>query len=148
MVVKLGVSPSRSLLLTGSHRYHPGIVQQAQGRSAETAVSFHHNNQSTTIYNGTRKFIAEHWQMARHLPQELHTPRTWGYIKDRVYFRPLSRSLRKLRDRISDAVMSVAVRLWGETAFRWTCAATSSSYKQRLECWANVVEQFVFQYVT
>jgi hypothetical protein len=33
--------------LIGSHRYHPGIVQQAQGRSAETAVSPHYNNQST-----------------------------------------------------------------------------------------------------
>jgi len=50
LVVKLGVSPSRSRLLTGPHRYHPGIVQQAQGRSSETAVSPHHNNQST-IYN-------------------------------------------------------------------------------------------------
>jgi hypothetical protein len=29
LVDKLGVSPSRSRLLTGSHRYHPGIVQQA-----------------------------------------------------------------------------------------------------------------------
>jgi hypothetical protein len=47
LVDKLGVSPSRSRLLTGSHRYYPGIVQQAQGRSAETAVSPHHNNQST-----------------------------------------------------------------------------------------------------
>jgi hypothetical protein len=47
LVVKLGVSPNRSRLLTGSHRYHPGIVQQAKGRSAETAVSPHHNNQST-----------------------------------------------------------------------------------------------------
>jgi hypothetical protein len=28
-------------------RYHPGIVQQAQSRSAETAVSPHHNNKST-----------------------------------------------------------------------------------------------------
>jgi hypothetical protein len=27
--------------------YHPGIEQQAQGRSAETAVSPHHNYQST-----------------------------------------------------------------------------------------------------
>jgi hypothetical protein len=36
LVVKLGVSPSRSRLLTGSHRYRKGIVQQAQGRSAET----------------------------------------------------------------------------------------------------------------
>jgi hypothetical protein len=43
--VKLGVSPCRSRLLTGPHHYHPGIVQQAQGRSAETAVSPHHNNQ-------------------------------------------------------------------------------------------------------
>jgi hypothetical protein len=32
------------------YRYHPGIVQQAQGSSAEMAVSPHHNNQST-IYN-------------------------------------------------------------------------------------------------
>jgi hypothetical protein len=48
LVVKLGVSPSRYRLLTGSHHYHPGIVQQAQGRSAETAVSSHHNYQSTT----------------------------------------------------------------------------------------------------
>jgi hypothetical protein len=47
---KLGVSPSQSRLLTGTHRNHPGIVQQAQGRSAETAVLPHHNNQST-IYH-------------------------------------------------------------------------------------------------
>jgi hypothetical protein len=37
------------LSITDSHRYHPGIVQQAQGRSAETAVSPHHNNQSTNL---------------------------------------------------------------------------------------------------
>jgi hypothetical protein len=47
LVVKLRVSPSLRRQLTGPHRYHPGIVQQAQGRSAETAVSPHHNNQST-----------------------------------------------------------------------------------------------------
>jgi hypothetical protein len=47
LVDKLRVSPSRSRLLTGSHRYHSGIVYQAQGYSAETAVSPHHNNQST-----------------------------------------------------------------------------------------------------
>jgi hypothetical protein len=47
LIVKLGVSPSRFRLLTGPHRYHPGIVQQAQGRSAETAVSPHRSNQST-----------------------------------------------------------------------------------------------------
>jgi hypothetical protein len=53
VVVKVGVSPSRSRLLTGSHRYRPGIVQQAQGRSAETVVSPHHNNQSTVrVYAG------------------------------------------------------------------------------------------------
>jgi hypothetical protein len=46
LVVKLGVSPSRSRLLIGPHHYHPGIVQQAQGRSPETVVSPHHNNQS------------------------------------------------------------------------------------------------------
>jgi hypothetical protein len=52
LVDKLGVSPSRSRLLTGSHRYHPGIVQEVQGRSAETSVSPHHNNQiyTSTIY--------------------------------------------------------------------------------------------------
>jgi hypothetical protein len=50
LVVKLEVSPSRSLLLTGSHRCHPGIVQQAQGRSAETVVSRNHNYQSA-IYS-------------------------------------------------------------------------------------------------
>jgi hypothetical protein len=47
LVDKLGVIPSQSRLLTGPHRYHPGIVRQAQGRSAETVVSPHHNNQST-----------------------------------------------------------------------------------------------------
>jgi hypothetical protein len=36
---KLGVSPSRSRLLTGPYCCHPGIVQQAQGRSAEMAIS-------------------------------------------------------------------------------------------------------------
>jgi hypothetical protein len=50
LVVKLRVSPSRSCLLTGSHRYHPGIVQQAQGRSSETAVSPHHNKLSAIYY--------------------------------------------------------------------------------------------------
>jgi hypothetical protein len=49
LVIKLGVSPSRSRL-SGPHRYHPGTEQEAQGRSSETAVSPHHNNQST-IYN-------------------------------------------------------------------------------------------------
>jgi hypothetical protein len=47
MVVNLGVSSGRSRLLTGSYRYHRGIVQQAQGRSAETAVSPHYSDQST-----------------------------------------------------------------------------------------------------
>jgi hypothetical protein len=51
LVDELGVSPIRSRLLTGPHRCHPGIVQQAQGRSPETAVSPRHNNQST-IYKG------------------------------------------------------------------------------------------------
>jgi hypothetical protein len=46
----LGVRPSRSRLLTGSHRHHPGIVQQAQGLSGEKAVSPHLNNQSTIPY--------------------------------------------------------------------------------------------------
>jgi hypothetical protein len=50
LVVRLGVCPSRSHLLRSSHRYHQRIVQQTQGRSAETAVSPHHNNQST-LYN-------------------------------------------------------------------------------------------------
>jgi hypothetical protein len=53
LVVKLRVSPSRSRLLTGPHRYQPGIVQQAQGRSYETAVSPHHNKLSAiycTVY--------------------------------------------------------------------------------------------------
>jgi hypothetical protein len=51
LVVKLGVTFSRSRLLTGSHRYHPGIVEQAQGRSAKTKVSPHHNYQpSNTKY--------------------------------------------------------------------------------------------------
>jgi hypothetical protein len=47
LVHKLEVSPSRSRLSTGLHRCQQGIVQQAQGRSAETEVSPHHNNQST-----------------------------------------------------------------------------------------------------
>jgi hypothetical protein len=49
LVDKLGVSCSRSRL-PGPYRYYPGIVQQAQGRSAETAVSPQHNNQFT-VYN-------------------------------------------------------------------------------------------------
>jgi hypothetical protein len=49
LVDKLGVSPSRSRL-PFPHRYHLGIVQQAQGRSTETAASPHYNNQST-IYS-------------------------------------------------------------------------------------------------
>jgi hypothetical protein len=49
LVDKLGVSPSRSRLLTGPHRYHPGIVQQAQGLSSETAVSPRHNIQYTNL---------------------------------------------------------------------------------------------------
>jgi hypothetical protein len=36
------------------NRYHPGIVQRAQGRSAERAVSPHHNNLSTN-YKSERK---------------------------------------------------------------------------------------------
>jgi hypothetical protein len=44
LVDKLGVSPSRSRLLTGPHRYHPGT----QGRSAKTSVSPQHN-QSTNL---------------------------------------------------------------------------------------------------
>jgi hypothetical protein len=51
LVDKLGVTPSRSRLLSGSRRYHPGIVQQAQRRSSETAVSPHHNNLQSTIHN-------------------------------------------------------------------------------------------------
>jgi hypothetical protein len=47
LVVKLGVSRSRYRLLSDPHRYHPGMVHQAQGRSSETAVSPLHNNQST-----------------------------------------------------------------------------------------------------
>jgi hypothetical protein len=50
LVNKLRVSPSRSRIFTGSQRSHPGIVQQVQGRNAETAVSPHQNNQST-FYN-------------------------------------------------------------------------------------------------
>jgi hypothetical protein len=46
LVDKLGTS-SADVLYQGPHRYHPGIVQQAQGRSYETAVSPHHTNQST-----------------------------------------------------------------------------------------------------
>jgi hypothetical protein len=45
LVAMLGVSLSRSRLLTGPHPSHPGIVQQAQGRSSETSVSPHYNNQ-------------------------------------------------------------------------------------------------------
>jgi hypothetical protein len=48
LVNKLGVSPSRFHLLTGSHLY-PGIVQHTQGRSAETAVLPHHNYQSAMV---------------------------------------------------------------------------------------------------
>jgi hypothetical protein len=47
LVDKSGVSPSQSRLLTGPHRYHPRIVQQAQGQGAETAVSPHHNKKFT-----------------------------------------------------------------------------------------------------
>jgi hypothetical protein len=66
LVVKLGVSPSLSRLLTGSHRYHPGIVQQAQGRSAETAVSPHYNNQSTIdiVSSGTPRTIRAYGRVA------------------------------------------------------------------------------------
>jgi hypothetical protein len=49
LVVKLGISPSRSLLLIGPHRYHPRIIQQAQGRSSETAVSPRYNQ--STVYS-------------------------------------------------------------------------------------------------
>jgi hypothetical protein len=38
---------SSTILPDSLSLYHPGIVQQAQGRSADTAVSPHHNNQST-----------------------------------------------------------------------------------------------------
>jgi hypothetical protein len=56
LVVKLGASPSRSRLLAVLHRYHPRIVQQAQGRSADTAVSTNHNhNNKSSIYNPEHK---------------------------------------------------------------------------------------------
>jgi hypothetical protein len=63
--------------------------------------------------------------------------------------------LNELQYRIHDAVMTVDEgllrRAWDETAFRWMCAAspveaTSSTYEQKLECWATDVEEFVFQY--
>jgi hypothetical protein len=50
VVDKLGVSPSQSYLFTGPQPHHLGIVQQAQGRSAETAVSPHHDNQSNRLH--------------------------------------------------------------------------------------------------
>jgi hypothetical protein len=56
-VDKLGVSPSLSRPLTSSHRYHQGIIQQAQGRSSETAVSPHHNNQSTNLVVVTSYYV-------------------------------------------------------------------------------------------
>jgi ribosome modulation factor len=58
LVVKLGVSPSRSRLLIGTHRYQRGIVQQAQGSSSDTAVSPHHNNQSSHWIGGWVDFRA------------------------------------------------------------------------------------------
>jgi hypothetical protein len=47
LVDKLGVSPSRSRLLNGPHRLSSVEGAIGQGRSAEMAVSPHHNNQCT-----------------------------------------------------------------------------------------------------
>jgi hypothetical protein len=66
LVDKLGVNPNRSRLLIGSHCCHPGIVQHDPGRSAETAVSPHHNNQST-IYNYGKTFHVKFQQLAESL---------------------------------------------------------------------------------
>jgi hypothetical protein len=54
--------PSRSRLLTGSHRYSPGRVQQDQGHRAETAVLPYHNNQST-IYKDVGKWQCQIWRI-------------------------------------------------------------------------------------
>jgi hypothetical protein len=63
LVDKLEVSSSR-YRLPGPHRYHSGIVQQAQVRSSETAVSTHHNSQSTIykpLYPEIRQYISCQW---------------------------------------------------------------------------------------
>jgi hypothetical protein len=65
LVDKLGVSPSRSRL-PGPHRYHAGIVQQAQGRSAETAVSPRNKTSLLLPVCGStvleRTLAASHWR--------------------------------------------------------------------------------------
>jgi hypothetical protein len=70
LVVKFGVIRSRSHLLTGPHRCHPWIVQQAQGRSSETALSPHHNYQSTIYNKGTH---SKRCQKCIDLRTALHT---------------------------------------------------------------------------
>jgi hypothetical protein len=65
LVGKLRVSPSRSRL-SGPHRYYPGIVQQAQGRSSETAVSPHHNNQSTIRHEQRNAYITLPFCVEKH----------------------------------------------------------------------------------
>jgi hypothetical protein len=76
LVDKLGVRPSRSRLLTGPHRYHPGIVQEAHC-SVERAVSPHHNNQSIIYWWLPERSCRQVWS----LPQStmVHVSITWGW---------------------------------------------------------------------
>jgi hypothetical protein len=50
LVVKLEVGLADPAYSLGHIRFHPGIVQQDQGHSAEIAVSPHHNYQSMDIF--------------------------------------------------------------------------------------------------
>jgi hypothetical protein len=83
LVDKLGVSSSRSRLLTSPHLYHPGIVQQAQGRSTETAVSPHHNNQSSNlipVQTDKSTGVAMSWSTYMTQPS-VHDDITWRFAQ-------------------------------------------------------------------
>jgi hypothetical protein len=64
LVDMLGVSPSRARL-TGPHRCHPG--DRTLGRSSETAVSPHYNNNNnqSTLYNLAKQHTALYSVMLR-----------------------------------------------------------------------------------
>jgi hypothetical protein len=75
LVDKLGVSPSRSRLLTGPHRYHLGLVQQAQGRSVETTVSPHHNNNLPKLQCDIQLHYIDFWRITH----DLSNVNTWHF---------------------------------------------------------------------
>jgi hypothetical protein len=81
----------------------------------------------------------------------------WGYIKDKVYVPPLLYYLRKLRERLRDAIMSVDEdtlrRMHDDIAFKGGISRTTrvshvQSLRTTLERCATVAKKFVLQSVT